>query len=665
MFAWLKLKNIFVSAASFAFGLAVVGGVFYVNEHAVESMLREDSLTSSLATARLFESNLPDIDDILTGARPSEKSKSFIHETMKNANVERFIIYDLSGKAVLDSSNLNHIVLDDAKSNAPNPEALAAIAATEPFTSLKTDEDVSDVELLAETYMPMIRGGAVVGATKINLNQTLRAQILRHGFGLSSILAALVAALGFMVPAFGFHWRTRQKLRADDNIRFLADHDSLTRLPNRRYFMAQFTEKLRESSRTNMNTLVHFIDLDYFKDINDRFGHAFGDEMLSAVAGRLKGALRVGDVVSRIGGDEFLVAQFGLKDEVGISAATFRIVDSLQKPFYIMGQEIIATMSMGTAVSPQDGTEAEQLIKNADTAVYVVKAKGRNGHCQFNPEFDDVQKRRLHLERLVRDATEQESFEIYYQPIFKSASQELKGFEALLRLKDEYGQFVPPCDFIPIAESIGLIDTIGAWVLAHSCAVAATWPKHLQISVNLSVLQFRNQSICASVHAALAKSELDPKRLILEVTESLLLTYAEFNMAQIRELKELGLFIAMDDFGSGYSSLSYMLKYPFDILKIDRTFITALSTNEDTARTMVETIITLGHTMNMKVTAEGVEDALQAEVLQALNCDYVQGYLFGKPVAMTEISAIILNNFNQMHPDQQKYVGATRMNVGL
>ena len=664
MFAWLKLKNILVSAASFAFGLAVVGGVFFVNEHAVESMLREDSLTSSLATARLFESNLLDIDDILTGANPSEKSKSFIHETMKNANVQKFVIYDLAGKAVLDSSNLNHIVLGDGKPNTPNPNALAAIAATEPSTSLKTDEDVSDEELLAETYMPMIRGGIVVGATKINLNQTLRAQILRHGFGLSSIFAALVAALGFVVPAFGFHWRTRQKLRADDNIRFLADHDSLTRLPNRRHFMAQFTQRLQESSRANMNTLVHFIDLDYFKDINDRFGHAFGDEMLSAVAGRLKGSLRVGDVVSRIGGDEFLVAQFGLKDEAGISAATFRIVDSLQKPFYIMGQEIIATMSVGTAVSPQDGTEAEQLIKNADTAVYVVKAKGRNGHCQFNPEFDDVQTRRLYLERLVRDATEQESFEIYYQPIFKSASQELKGFEALLRLKDEHGQFISPCDFIPIAESIGLIDTIGAWVLANSCSAAATWPKHLQISVNLSVSQFRNQSICSSVHAALAKSELDPKRLILEVTESLLLTDAEFNMAQIRELKELGLFIAMDDFGSGYSSLSYMLKYPFDILKIDRTFITALSTNEDKARTMVETIITLGHTMNMKVTAEGVEDALQAEVLQALNCDYVQGYLFGKPIAVTEISAVILNNFNQIHLDQQIDIDVVRMNAG-
>lgn len=665
MFPWLKLNNILLSASSFVFGLTVVGGVYYVNEKAVVSMLREDSKTTSIATARIFESNLTDIEDILKGVKPSEVTKNFVRATMKSANVERFLLYDLIGNAVLDSTNLNVDISKDPEFLQHSPAALAIMDSVEPSVNLEIDERIRGTELIAETYMPLVRDGEKIGASVVYVNQTLRAQMLRRGFGLSSLLAALVAALGFTVPTFAFHWRTRQKLRADDNIEFLANHDSLTRLPNRRYFMAQFEKRLRESSRAGTNTLVHFVDLDYFKDLNDRFGHAFGDEVLCAVAGRLKSSLRMGDMVSRIGGDEFLIAQFGLKDDAGISAATFRIVDSLQKPFHIMGQEITVTMSMGTAVSPQDGSEAEQLIKNADTAVYVVKAKGRNGHCQFEPRFDDEQKKRLNLERMVRDAVERKSFEIFFQPIFRSASQELKGFEALLRLKDESGEYISPTEFIPIAESIGLIDEIGAWVLSNACAAAVTWPRQLQVSVNLSVSQFRNQSICSSVRSALVKSKLDPKRLILEVTESLLLSDADFIMAQIRELKGLGLSIAMDDFGTGYSSLSYMLKYPFDIIKIDRAFVTALSSNNEMARTMVETIITLGHTMNMKLTAEGVENAAQAQVLRDLNCDDVQGFLFGKPVTSVEISGIILSNFNEMHIGRQKLVDELRKTAGL
>ena len=660
LIAWPKLKDILTAAASFTFGIAVVGGVYYVNSQAIDSILREDSKSTSLATTRIFESNLLDIADILKGAIPSKHTKNFVRETMKSSSVEKFLLYDLSGKIVLDSTNLDVSPVAIINLGEHNVDALAAVNSAEPIVILEQEERINGTELIVETYMPLMRAGKKIGAAEAYVNQTLRAQMLRRGFGLSSLLAAVVAALGFAVPAFGFHWRTRQKLRADDNVQFLANHDSLTRLPNRRYFMAQFDKKLRESAQSGKNTLVHFVDLDYFKELNDRYGHAFGDEMLCAVAGRLKGALRDGDLVSRIGGDEFLIAQFGLQNEEGISAATFRIADSFQKPFHILGQEIVATMSMGTAVSPQDGTQAEQLIKNADTAVYVVKAKGRNGHCQFEPKFDDNQRKRIRLEQLVREAVEQKSFEVFYQPIFKCASRELKGFEALLRLRDENGNYISPAEFIPVAENIGLIDEIGAWVLNTACMAAATWPSQLQLSVNLSVSQFRNQTICRSMGAALVKSKFDPKRLTLEVTESLLLSDAEFNMAQIRELKDLGLSIAMDDFGTGYSSLSYMLKYPFDIIKIDRAFVSALSSNNEMARTMVETIITLGHTMNMKVTAEGVEEESQADILQALHCDDVQGFLFGKPVEASEISSIILNNFNYLHFNKKSLADSVR-----
>jgi EAL domain-containing protein (putative c-di-GMP-specific phosphodiesterase class I) len=274
-----------------------------------------------------------------------------------------------------------------------------------------------------------------------------------------------------------------------------------------------------------------------------------------------------------------------------------------------------------------------------------VKEQGRNGHCQFEPRFDDMHRKRVRLETIVRDAVAKKSFQLYFQPLFKSASGELKGFEALLRLQDENGTFIAPGDFIPVAEHIGLIDEIGSWVLEQACAVAANWPKHLQISVNLSAAQFKRQSVCKRVRHALAKSRLNSRQLILEITESLLMSDTESILAQLKDLKALGISIAMDDFGTGYSSLGYMLKFPFDCIKIDRAFVNALTEGSESALNVVQTIITLGHTMNMSVTAEGVETQEQAQALRDLNCDDVQGFLFGRPMPQVDVAALILKTY--------------------
>lgn len=434
---------------------------------------------------------------------------------------------------------------------------------------------------------------------------------------------------------------------ADRNIHFLANHDALTRLPNR----TSFTENMRISLKADLGagrmSTISFIDLDFFKDINDRFGHDFGDETLKAVALRLSAAIRAGDIVARFGGDEFVVAQFGFTTHEEIVAATSRVKDAFKLPLSIDGREVILTASIGTAVSSLHGTTVESLVKSADTAVYVVKARGRNAQLFFDLKFDEERNQRLALEEIVRDAVANNTFALAYQPLFAFGDHLPKGFEALLRLNDRDGHPVPPSRFIPVAEEIGLIDQIGKWVLLNACMTASTWPNDMQISVNLSVAQFKRHSIVGCVKEALQLSGIKPHRLVLEITESLLMTDTDSILEQLNELKKIGVAIAMDDFGTGYSSLGYMLKFPFDRIKIDRSFVQELASNNQNAKTLVNTIISLGHTLNMQVTAEGVETVEQADSLMSMNCDDAQGYLYSKPIAAVDLAAFMMKQFSK------------------
>jgi len=355
--------------------------------------------------------------------------------------------------------------------------------------------------------------------------------------------------------------------------------------------------------------------------------------------------LRDGDIVSRFGGDEFVIAQFGIADHEVLANATARIVKVFETPLSIDDREVTVKASIGTSVSAMEAGAAERLIANADTAVYVVKARGRNGHCFFESRFDEEKRKRHAIEVLMRDAVANDRFELHYQPLVKLTEGRLKGFEALLRLRGGDGTFIPPSDIIPIAEETGLIDEIGSWVLEEACRAAAGWPQELQVSVNLSAAQFRRRSVVNVTRKALDSSGLDPGRLLLEITESLLLSDTDSVIDQLLQLKALGVSIAMDDFGTGYSSLSYMLKLPFDLLKIDKSFVQEIKTGSESARTVIQTIIAMGHTLGMTVTAEGVETEVQAQVLLDLRCDDAQGYLFAKPMPATDIPALLMKSF--------------------
>ena len=458
--------------------------------------------------------------------------------------------------------------------------------------------------------------------------------------------AVVIVILFGLAALFARH--EREKRHTDRHVRYLAHHDSMTGTLNRGSFLASLTRAM-SNVQSRARVAVHYIDLDRFKEINDQLGHGVGDELIRAVARRLKSLLRQGDIVSRLGGDEFAVAQTRLRGAGDVSAMADRITRSLAEPFQLSHHNLAISASVGSACATESHATGDALLEDADIALYRAKDAGRACSVMFAPEMRDAVKVRRQLEAHVRDAVARETFELNFQPLVRSNGR-LDGFEALLRLRDERGEFVPPSVFIPVVEEIGEINALGAWVIRKACEVASTWPDHLKISVNLSPVQFKGAtSISTIVAEAIAETGLGPRRLELEITEGLLLEASENVIEQLFELKHAGAAIVMDDFGTGYSSLGYLWRLPFDKIKIDKSFVPDAKESQSSVTPVLQTIIGLGRTLNMEVTAEGIETEAQAEFFRGLDCDYLQGYLFGRPMTRREAAiAILRDQLNEM-----------------
>jgi diguanylate cyclase (GGDEF)-like protein len=385
---------------------------------------------------------------------------------------------------------------------------------------------------------------------------------------------------------------------------------------------------------------VVFLDVDDFKTINDSYGRDAGDEFLKHVARTIAGLCLDGDFVARAGGDQFIVA-LTRSSQLEVTATVEAMIAAVREPITARGHRISGRLSAGVYLV-QGAGDVEDALHQADLALYQAKIDGKNTVRLFSVEMEVRMRERRVLEQLIRDALTLGKFELHYQPLLDVDSKTCKGFEALLRLKDTNGAYVPPPTFIPIAEAIGLIDQIGRWALQEATRTAALWPDPMFVSVNLSVRQFAGDHLVGDVENALKASGLPGHRLELEVTESLLMENTQSVAAQLKALKGLGVSIAMDDFGTGYSSLSYLWQFGFDKLKIDRSFIMALDVDEKKALEILDTIIVLAHRLEMKVTAEGIETEKQATILAGLNCDQFQGYLYGKAAPAENIAPMLL-----------------------
>ena len=422
-----------------------------------------------------------------------------------------------------------------------------------------------------------------------------------------------------------------EQRRAQARIAHMARHDGLTNLPNRYAFREGIQAALDSAQTTGVNLAVMCLDLDHFKKVNDTLGHPTGDALLRAVAKRLQRCLRSGDLVARFGGDEFAILQSDATDPDDTRRLAERITEKLQKPFLIGGETIHVAGSLGIALSPAHGVDADVLLRNADLALYAAKADGRRVYRFYEESMNERLAARSAMERDLHLALERGELDLHYQPIVNMQSSAINGFEALLRWTHPVRGAVPPSTFIPIAEDSGLILQMGRWILQRACADAASWPRPVKLSVNLSAAQFQRGDIHEEVAAALALSGLPAERLIIEITESLLLSDSERTLDALHRLQALGVHVAMDDFGTGYSSLSYLRKYPFDRIKIDRSFVKSSSLDE-TGAAIIRTIVQLGLSLGMTTTAEGVETSEDREMLLAAGCREGQGYLFSPPV---------------------------------
>ncbi len=424
---------------------------------------------------------------------------------------------------------------------------------------------------------------------------------------------------------------------AEAKIAHLAHHDALTDLPNRVLFRQQMDHALARAPRGD-EVAVLCLDLDEFKSVNDTLGHPVGDLLLQAVAERLRECVRDSDTVARLGGDEFAILQIGAPQPTGASDLARRVLEIVSEPYVLNGHQVAIGTSIGIALAPTDTTDPDQLLKSADLALYRAKGEGRGRFRFFETEMDARMQARRGMEIELRKALATGQFELYYQPLINLQTNTASGFEALLRWKHPERGMIPPADFIPLAEEIGLIIPIGAWVLREACAEAARWPDHLRVSVNLSPVQFKSGALAATVVSALAAAGLSASRLELEITESVLLQENEANLQTLHQLRELGIRISLDDFGTGYSSLSYLRSFPFDNIKIDQSFVRELSTRSDCAA-IVRAVADLGSTLGMATTAEGIETEQQLDRVRERGCTEAQGYLFSRPVPASQLAA--------------------------
>ena len=426
-----------------------------------------------------------------------------------------------------------------------------------------------------------------------------------------------------------------EELAAHAQIHHMAHHDALTGLPNRTLFHERLRQALVRGDENAKLTAALCLDLDNFKNINDSLGHAFGDKLLRELGKRLRRELREHDTLARLGGDEFAIVLTGLDGRDAACNTAQRLINAICPPFQIEGHQFTVGVSIGVAIAPDDNDQAEQLLGYADMALYEAKRNGRNRYECFNVELDVAARQRRLVETDLRTALHLGQLQLHYQPVVDQQTSSVTGYEALLRWEHPTRGMVMPMDFIPIAEETGLIHELGIRALNLACQEAASWDSEQTVSVNLSPVQFKNANLVHTVALALADSGLPARRLELEITESVLLGNSEENVRTLRALKDLGVSISLDDFGTGYSSLGYLRSFPFDRIKIDKSFVHDMCDSRE-AMSIIRAITDLSNSLMIKTTAEGVESEEQMRRLAAEGCSHFQGYLYGRPVPASE-----------------------------
>lgn len=515
-------------------------------------------------------------------------------------NRRLFEIFDIKNAAIHDDWTIADLVQQIGKNKRPDLESATLLSRA----STSEEADQSNIALNDGSIIQVARCGLADGGTLLTCEDVTERTI------------------------------------AQERVAHLARHDSLTDLPNRNMLQQFIEDALASSARTGEKLAVLCLDLDKFKNVNDTLGHAVGDKILRQVAQRITGVCRDGDLVSRIGGDEFIVVEVGVTSRTDPENLADRIIKSLVEPFEIEGKELRTGTSIGIAMAPDNSTDAETLLKYADTALYAAKSQGGGRRAFFEKSLQAKLDARQKLEIELKSANFDDEFYIEYQPQVETRSCRIKGVEALLRWNSPRCGFVSPAEFIPVAEETGMIGRLGEWALKKACADATQWPDDISLAVNVSPIQFTGNNFVAMLSSALAETGLPPHRIELEITESLFLAEDEATLQAMTALKAAGIRIALDDFGTGYSALSYIHKFPIDKIKIDRSFVLGLENERTQNLEIVRAIVAMADSLGIETLAEGVETPVQLALVTAAGCRQVQGFLFSRSVSAKTILAM-------------------------
>jgi diguanylate cyclase (GGDEF)-like protein len=628
--------------------LVLIIGTSTTVKVATDHVLDESATHTAEEWARSLSDNVKDLEQIAGGEEPSSTSMPFFQWAQRTGLVFRYLIYNREGFSQLVSDR-HRIALVDVSER--DTSAIRSVATKQSVVAVQKGAIAGLPDHYAVAYVPVIVNNRPIAVVAAYVDQT--EERARHSKTLLLTAAALclLTSLAFAVPSAAWYRSFQEKQRADAKIRFLAHNDAMTRLANRNTFIERLRRSIGKLPDGGSGLAVHYIDLDRFRDFNVTHGREGGDKVLTAVAEALRRLIGPENFAARLGADEFAVLQTGVASRAEAEEFARRIIACVVQPVDFKSRDLMVTASVGSALAPADSVDAERLMAYAGLALNKSRTSGGNRVCFFSGEMDTEYQARLRLEAALRDAAAKQSFELAFQGIFAPDKATLLGFEALLRLPGPNGESISPAVFIPVAEEMGLIHTIGAWVIDEACRFAATWPAGLYISVNLSPAQFAHGDVAELVEQALTRYQLEPARLQLEITESLLLNDTELVMIELRKLKNMGVMIAMDDFGTGYSSLAYLWQFPFDKLKIDRSFIWAYEGGDRDVAPVLNTIVSLGRSLDMKITMEGVETEKQAKFVRELGCDEVQGFHYARPVPATVLSAALLKKFKgKMQP---------------
>ena len=550
-------------------------------------------------------------------AWPTQQDQRLLHTVLENMT-QGVLMFDADARLVFCNRRYIEMYALPAEAAKPGCLLLDLLKHRLKSRTFSGDPDEYIAELL----------------TKIAEGNTFHSVVTAGDGRAISILNKPLAGGGWLAT----HEDVTDRRRAEERIAHMAGHDALTDLPNRMLLRERLDHELKRVKRGE-NLAVLCLDLDHFKSVNDTLGHPIGDELLKLVADRLRGCTREPDTIARLGGDEFAIIMTQMLKPGDAAALSRRIRESIIKPYQVDGHQIITDISIGISIAPIDGVEPDQLLKNADMALYGAKGDGRGMYRFFEAEMDKRMKERRGLEMDLRQALNNGEFELYYQPLVNLQTNEISAFEALLRWNHPSRGLISPADFVPIAEETGLIVSIGEWVLRKACKETANWPQNVKVAVNLSPAQLKSKNLMAIVMSALDDSGLQAARLQLEITETMLMQNTFATLGMLHQLRKLGVQIAMDDFGTGYSSLSYLRSFPFDKIKIDRSFIADLSNGAE-PRAIVHAVAGLAKCLNMISTAEGVETQQQLDTLQAVGCTEMQGYLFSRARPAGEVLAL-------------------------